>query len=223
MFPRALSGAMYKTFGKRAGKVCIKVKWARCGRLARSWGWWLIVLPALLSLVHCTKPSPRGADTPLEHSVDGIQPLDVPFYPQKSWTGCGASVIAGVLNYWDFSVNPDEILERYPAQTPTRGYTLGELKRIAQHSQVHAFAFKADLTTLETHLAAGRPLIVPLKIDPSLPFLPDYDHYVIVTGLDRPRGYIFLIDPQLGPHARKLAEFNRQWQEKSYAVLLIAP
>ena len=186
-------------------------------------GWGFLILPALFILTHCTAPVTTTRDPRIQDQAAGVQLLEIPFFRQQNWTGCGAAVLASVLSYWDRDIRPEDIQKRFPADSPGRGYTLGELKKIARHYDCHAFAFACSLDTLKEHLAAGRPLIVPLEIDPAPPLLPDYDHYVIVVGLDRVRGRIYLADPQVGILRSGLSDFNRQWRAKSYAALLVAP
>jgi ABC-type bacteriocin/lantibiotic exporter with double-glycine peptidase domain len=176
-----------------------------------------------LLLISCAAPITTIRDPRIQDAAGDTQLLEVPFYRQKSLTGCGASAMAGVLTYWGQAVAPRFILNRFPPTAPTQGYTLGELKQIARHYQLQAFAFQADLNALETHLAAGRPLIVPLQIDSELPLMPAYDHYVIVVGLDRMRGRVYLVDPQVGVIILTLTDFNRKWRAKSRALLLAAP
>ena len=186
-------------------------------------GRWLILLPAFLCLARCASPITTTRDPRIQHAAAEAGLLEVPFYRQKSWTGCGAAVLAGVLSYWGQGVRPEHIAERFPAEDPTRGYTLAELKRIARAHHMHAFAFPSDIATISAQLAAGRPVITPLEIEPGAPLMPAYDHYVIVVGLHRQRGRIFLVDPQIGVHMRSLTDFDRQWRAKSRALLLVAP
>lgn len=183
----------------------------------------LWILPVCLVLSHCS-PAPQTIRQNPDDAIAGdIRLLEVPYRKQEGLTGCGAAVLASVMAYWGTDLTPSHIRKRYPAQEPTQGYTLGEMKQIAVQYGFHAFAIPSDFDFIQRELASGRPVIVPLEIKSSTLLTTDYDHYVVVLGLDRPRRKIYLLDPQAGLRELPTPDFARQWQAKSNALLLVSP
>lgn len=152
--------------------------------------------------------------------------LDVPFVQQEK-NGCGAAVIAMVIDYWrnqqrnpqPFHVNASEIQRAlYSAQA--HGIYSSDLQRYFEEHNFRTFAFKGDWNLLREHLEKGRPLIVALKPAKGETSL----HYVVVAGLDASSGVIMLNDPA----QKKLLKverrrFEREWQAVNRWTLLAIP
>src|SRR5579871_2903516 len=95
--------------------------------------------------------------------------IDVPFVPQQK-NGCGAAVIAMVMQYWQqHDGRPPS-----PASSSTQifatldskaahGIYSADMVRYFQQNGYRAFAFTGEWADLERHLAKGRPLIAALK------------------------------------------------------------
>jgi predicted double-glycine peptidase len=147
--------------------------------------------------------------------------LDVPFVRQPE-EGCGAASIAMILRYWHARgalpaepAAPEEIFQAL--YVPARhGIPAGDLARYLETRGLRTFALRGQWTDLEEHLAAGRPLIVALKVPGGLL------HYAVAAGIGADT--VALNDPadrKLRLHARRA--FERQWEAAGRWTLLAVP
>ena len=152
--------------------------------------------------------------------------IDVPFIAQ-SRDGCGSASIAMVMKYWqqkegetDISTaNPDRI--QAELFSPAAGGILASsMVKYFQASGYRVFAFQGEWGDLKQHLERGQPLIVGLKPSGRRgPF-----HYVVVTGIDSERGYIFLNDPAQQKMLRvSRGGFESEWSHTRNWTLLALP
>jgi predicted double-glycine peptidase len=148
--------------------------------------------------------------------------LDVPFVPQEK-NGCGAAVIAMVLQYWnreqgrpaDVDAN---VIHRDLYSRDARGVYASDLERYVQSRGFRTFVFKGTWEDLDSHLRKGRPVVVALRSGRN-----DL-HYVVATGLDSRQNLVLKHDPA----GRKLmkqhrTEFERQWRGANSWTLLALP
>lgn len=152
--------------------------------------------------------------------------LDVPFVRQEK-NGCGAAVIAMVMDYWHSQ-------QRHPQSLPVdvsaiqqslyssqaHGIYSSDLQRYLEDHGFRTFALKGDWNFLRKHLEKGRPLVVALKPEKGETAL----HYVVVAGLDWSSGVIMINDPA----QRKLLKverrrFEKEWQAVNRWTLLAIP
>src|SRR6185312_4255296 len=149
--------------------------------------------------------------------------LDVPFVQQEK-NGCGAAVIAMVMQYWqkqqprvqEFSVIPEEIQQQLYSAPAHRIYA-SDLEHYFDAHGFRTFAPHGDWDLLRSHLQKGRPLIVALKPGKGETSL----HYVVVAGLEQDNQLILLNDPA----QKKLlkvdrAGFEKQWKAVAKWTLL---
>src|SRR5262249_26397546 len=123
--------------------------------------------------------------------------LDVPFVKQEK-NGCGAATIAMVMQYWfQHTAKPQASgadaaeIQRALYSREAHGIYNSDLEHYFQEHGFRTFAFRGTRDDLQHHLEKGRPLIVALKPQAHSSEL----HYVVVTGLDRRQGIVFLNDP----------------------------
>jgi len=143
--------------------------------------------------------------------------LDVPFVQQEK-NGCGAAVIAMVVQYWQKqqphphhqSANPAEI-QRALYSNGAHGIYASDLEHYLQEHGFRTFAVKGDWDLLRQHLEKGRPLIVALKPGKGEPSL----HYVVVTGLDWNDNLLLLNDPA----QKKLLKVERRSFENEWGAV----
>ncbi len=138
--------------------------------------------------------------------------LDVPFLRQQE-NGCGAAVLAMVMQYWRKPANPARIFdELYSPQA--RGIHESAMVRYLERNGFRAFAFRGEWQDLENHLAKGRPLIVCLGGSPR--------HYVVVAGIDD--STVSVNDPA-DRKLRKLGRpaFFKRWTAGENWTLLAVP
>lgn len=148
--------------------------------------------------------------------------LDVPFVPQEK-NGCGAAVIAMVLQYWNRAqgqptdIDP-KMIHRDLYSHDARGVYASDLQRYIQSRGFRTFVFEGTWEDLDSHLQKGRPLVVALKSGRN-----DL-HYVVATGLNSQQNLILKHDPA----GRKLmkqhrTDFERQWRGANSWTLLALP
>jgi len=152
--------------------------------------------------------------------------LDVPFVQQEK-NGCGAAVIAMVIQYWqkqqpraqEASANPAEIQQQlYSASA--HGIYASDLERYFDEHGFRAFALHGDWDLLRSHLQKGRPLIVALKPGKGETSL----HYVVIAGLNQNSGLILLNDPAQKKLLKvERAAFEKQWKAVNSWTLLALP
>jgi predicted double-glycine peptidase len=89
-----------------------------------------------------------------------------------------------------------------------------------QESGYRAFAFPGAWSDLKHNIQAGRPLIVSLKASGPLGPL----HYVVVTGIDVEREYVYVHDPaQQGSLRMSREGFESEWKPTHNWTLLAVP
>ncbi len=150
--------------------------------------------------------------------------IDVPFIKQPQ-EGCGAASVAMVMQYWQGHQSrvgdPPDVgkIQHTLFSSQAHGIYASDLQR---YLDVHGFQthiFRGDQTSLQHHIALGRPLIVALKPS-SGPLL----HYVVVAGVD-PEQHVVLVND---PAQRKLLKmdsrnFEKEWQPTGNWTLLALP
>ena len=152
--------------------------------------------------------------------------IDVPFVAQVK-NGCGSAAIAMVMEYWEkktgrsasSAADAGKIQEALysPAE---EGIPASAMKRYFEDAGYRTFVIVGDWGELGHHLERGRPLIVSLKASgPRGPL-----HYVVVVGIDRARGYIYVNDPAQQKMLRLSREgFESEWSATEHWTLLAVP
>jgi ABC-type bacteriocin/lantibiotic exporter with double-glycine peptidase domain len=157
---------------------------------------------------------------------DGGIWLDVPFVQQEK-NGCGAAVIAMVMQYWqkqqprahEASVSPVQIQQELYS-TRARGIYSSDLERYFDEHGFRTFAVRGDWDMLRSHLQKGRPLIVALKPGKGETSL----HYVVVAGIDQDNNLILLNDPAQKKLLKvERAAFEKDWKSVNRWTLLAVP
>lgn len=152
--------------------------------------------------------------------------LDVPFVEQQK-DGCGAAVIAMVIEYWQAQPAhsqlplPDPLeIQRTLFSRPAHGIYAADLQRYFEEHGFQAFAFRGDWELVQSNLEKGRPLIAALKPSKGESSL----HYVVIAGLDLQKGLIMVNDPA----QKKLLQlerkrFDEEWSGVGRWTLLAVP
>jgi ABC-type bacteriocin/lantibiotic exporter with double-glycine peptidase domain len=151
--------------------------------------------------------------------------IDVPFVAQPR-NGCGAAALAMVMQYWagklGASSMPDSDvvrIDRALYSPREHGIPAAAMGQYLQQHGYKAFAFAGKWSDLEEQIAKGRPLIVALR-----PHGQTELHYVVIAGIDSPRGFVAMNDPA----DRKLlneerARFEKDWSATNNWTLLAVP
>jgi ABC-type bacteriocin/lantibiotic exporter with double-glycine peptidase domain len=152
--------------------------------------------------------------------------IDVPFVPQVK-NGCGSAAIAMVVEYWEkktgratSSTADAEKIQAALYSPAEEGIPASAMQRYFEGAGYHTFVIVGDWNELGHHLERGRPLIVSLKASgPHGPL-----HYVVVVGIDRARGYIYMNDPAQQKMLRLSREgFESEWSATEHWTLLAVP
>ena len=151
--------------------------------------------------------------------------LNVPFVQQEK-NGCGAAVIAMIVEYWRQQqpgprepVDPSEI-QRILFSKQAQGIYASDMQTYFEEHGFRAFSFKGDWEMLRSHLQKGRPLIAALKPARGETSL----HYVVIAGLDWDHNLVLLNDPA----QKKLLKverraFEKEWNAVDRWTLLAVP
>jgi ABC-type bacteriocin/lantibiotic exporter with double-glycine peptidase domain len=152
--------------------------------------------------------------------------IDVPFVVQVK-NGCGSAAIAMVMGYWEkkteraaSSTADAEKIQAVLYSPAEEGIPASAMQRYFEGVGYRTFVIVGDWNELGHHLERGRPLIVSLKASgPHGPM-----HYVVVVGIDRARGYIYVNDPAQQKMLRLSREgFESEWSATEHWTLLAVP
>jgi ABC-type bacteriocin/lantibiotic exporter with double-glycine peptidase domain len=152
--------------------------------------------------------------------------IDVPFVAQTR-DGCGSAAISMVLQYWEkqtgqaaaSSTDPERIQSALYSRA-AGGIPASKMREYFEAAGYRVFAFQGGWNDLRHHVQQGRPLIVMLKASGPLGPL----HYVVVTGIDAERGYVYLNDPAQQKSLRMSREgFESEWNPTHHWTLLAVP
>jgi len=152
--------------------------------------------------------------------------IDVPFVAQTK-DGCGSASISMVIQYWENraghvaanSADPERI-QTALYSPPEGGIPAGKMRIYFQESGYRVFTFRGNWSDLKHHIQEGRPLIVSLKASGPLGPL----HYVVVTGVDAEREYVYIHDPAQQKLMRISREgFESEWKSTHNWTLLAVP
>lgn len=166
-----------------------------------------------------------GAGLALAAETPGLW-IDVPFVAQVK-NGCGSAAIAMVMEYWEkktgraaSSAADAEKIQTALYSPADEGIPASAMQRYFEGAGYRTFVFVGDWTELGHHLERGRPLIVSLKASgPRGPL-----HYMVVVGIDRARGYIYVNDPAQQKMLRLSREgFESEWSATEHWTLLAVP
>jgi TolA-binding protein len=174
------------------------------------------VAPLGLLLSACITVTPRS--TPASPTAQVI-----PNVPTQKWgiESCGAGSLSTVLQHYG---DPTTMKAWDDALPKTRGGVLSTDMLVAARQR----GFDAQLVTgtpdvVESEVAAGRPVILMLRVIDSIGKSYDFFHYIVVDGIDRDKG---LIRTQWGDQQGRWTTFARlekPWAGGGHAAILIHP
>lgn len=178
---------------------------------------------AILLLVASLAPSARASPAPAA-GAPGVL-LDVPFVHQRR-NGCGEASLSMLMQYWEnqqrkpLSARAQPGVIEQALDPHGRGVADTAMVSYLRDSGFRVFTFGGQWSDLRENLSRGRPLIVALGPDGGKGPL----HYVVVTGIDWQRNFVFLNDPA----QRKLFRLTRnrfaeEWSVTGRWTLLAVP
>jgi hypothetical protein len=145
--------------------------------------------------------------------------IDVPFVHQGK-DGCGSASIWMLMQYWKKPAPPVEDIQHDLYSKDAHGIYASDMERYLKEQGFRTFVLTAKWDDLTAHIEQGRPLIICLERNSrGVPL-----HYVVVAGIDRKEGIVWLNDPAV----RKLlpvrrVEFEQQWRATGNWALLAVP
>ncbi|MCF8107569.1 MAG: hypothetical protein K9J81_01100 [Desulfohalobiaceae bacterium] len=176
--------------------------------------------------------------TPLVWCTQGIPvSLKLRFTRQQTGSSCGLAGLSSIMDYWGVRNDPGRLLQQHPARS-SKGYSLGELKRIATEKGFSAFAMKGSFGFLKQQLVKERPLLVAMEVPYNLytvqkirriPLLgklfglsaevQSFSHFMVVRGINKTD--IQLMDPMYGLRSLPRQRFLEMWSKMDKALLLV--
>jgi ABC-type bacteriocin/lantibiotic exporter with double-glycine peptidase domain len=152
--------------------------------------------------------------------------IDVPFVAQTK-DGCGSAAISMVMQYWEnrsgqsaSNLADPERIQSALYSPAAGGIPASKMRTYFLESGYQAVAFPGTWRDIQQQIQKGRPLIVSLKASGPLgPF-----HYVVVTGIDVEREYVYVHDPAQQKSLRISREgFESEWKPTHNWTLLAVP
>lgn len=141
---------------------------------------------------------------------------NVPFFPQEAYQ-CGPASLAGVLNYWEVNVSPEEIARQI--YSPSAGGTLNlDMILYTEKKGMKAVHYKGSIEDIKKKIDAGYPMIV--MVDLGF-WVYQQNHFMVVVGYDEDG-----IIANSGKEQHKLIplmSFVRTWRRTNFWTLVINP
>lgn len=190
----------------------------------------LVILLTLLTQ-GCANHSLRDANIE-EHGFA----VKLQYVAQQESFSCGAASLEMVSHYWGKTIRQKDTVNSASGENKRVGFSVGDLKRIAVTNGYKAVSFAGNNQILEEQLTKGRPVIVALSLPynrtvqspvirtmpPSVGaayFMDNYSHFVVVVGMTKKK--IIVMDPLTGIDTYSHKEFEKRWNDRSRAALLI--
>lgn len=151
--------------------------------------------------------------------------IDVPFVHQPR-EGCGAASLSMLMQYWAHQqgqlprADSDvETIQHQIYSSAAHGILASSMEAYLRQHGYQVFALSGHWSDLEAQLQKGRPLIVALRPEGQSAL-----HYVVVDGVDPPRGLVMMNDPaQRKLLSQERAAFEKDWSATDHWMLLAVP
>lgn len=147
----------------------------------------------------------------------------IPNMPMLHWgiESCGAGSLSTVLQHYGDTTT----MQQWDASLPkTRGGVMTiDMLIAARQKGYEAKLVTGDRASVESELAAGRPVILMLKVIDSLGHHYDFFHYVVADGIDPEHN---LIRTQFGDGKARWVSFEKldnAWSGGGHAAIFIHP
>ena len=151
--------------------------------------------------------------------------IDVPFVHQPR-EGCGAASLSMLMQYWAHQQGQPpradsdvETIQHQIYSSVAHGILASSMEAYLRQHGYQVFALSGRWSDLEAQLQKGRPLIVALRPERQSAL-----HYVVVDGVDPPRGLVMMNDPaQRKLLSQERAAFENDWSATDHWMLLAVP
>ncbi|MBW1677951.1 MAG: peptidase C39 family protein [Deltaproteobacteria bacterium] len=101
----------------------------------------------------------------------------VPFYPQEAYQ-CGPASLAGVLNYWQTGVSPEDIAGEIYSES-AKGTLDIDMISYAERKGLKAMQYKGSVEDIKRNIDSGYPVIV--LVDYGF-WVYQQNHFMVVIG-----------------------------------------
>ena len=167
----------------------------------------IFVLPLLISCAGA--PDLRESWT--THIIE-----NVPFYPQEAYQ-CGPASLAGVLNYWQVAVSPEDIASEIYSES-AKGTLDVDMVLYAERKGLKVRQYGGNIEEIKSNIDLGHPVIV--LVDYGF-WVYQQNHFMVVVGYNE--NGIFV---NSGKERLKLISFKRflkSWKRTEFWTMLIQP
>lgn len=148
--------------------------------------------------------------------------LDVPYQRQISENLCGLAVVEMLTRYHGVPLNQTQRDQLVKEAGKIGGISDTTLKAVLQEAGYFAYIFNGllgyEVTGLYHNLDQKRPVVVMYG-----PKDGTIGHYVLVTGYDRLRGVLVVMDPLRGRQVEREEKFLPKWERSGRFTLLVMP
>lgn len=139
---------------------------------------------------------------------------DVPFYPQEVYQ-CGPASLAGVMNYWNIKVTPDEITKEIYIES-VRGTLNIDMVLYPQKKGLIAEQYSGGMNDLKKNIDTNYPVIVLVDYGFSI-F--QSNHFMVVIGYNE-HGVIVNSGKDKGKFILE-KDFIKAWKRTKFWTLKI--
>ncbi len=139
---------------------------------------------------------------------------DVPFYAQEAYQ-CGPASLAGVMNYWNAGITPDEIAKEIYSK-PAGGTLDLDMVIYPQRKGMLAEQYSGGMDSLRKNIDAGYPLVV--LVDYGFWVLQS-NHFMVIIGYNE-RGVIANSGKERAVFIAE-KDFLKTWERTKFWTLLI--
>jgi ABC-type bacteriocin/lantibiotic exporter with double-glycine peptidase domain len=140
----------------------------------------------------------------------------VPFHSQEEFQ-CGPASLAGVLNYWNINVSPEEIASEIYSKS-ARGTLNIDMVLYAEKRGLRARQYRGSLEDIKSKIDSGHPLIV--LVDEGV-LIYQRNHFMVVVGYGEEG---ILVNSGKEQHRfLPIKGFLRSWERTKFWTLLITP
>ena len=139
---------------------------------------------------------------------------NVPFYPQKAFQ-CGPASLAGVLNYWQVAVTPEEIAAEIYSDS-ARGTLDLDMVSYADRKGISVRQYEGSIEDIKRNIDLGHPLIVLVEYGF---WIYQSNHYMVIVGYNEDG-----ILANTGRKQNKSISFKRflkSWEKTAFWTMLV--
>lgn len=171
-----------------------------------------IMLSLSLNLIIFLYSCATTSNIPINKQIHIIE--NVPFYAQEAYQ-CGPASLAGVMNYWNAGITPDEIAKDIYSKS-AKGTLDLDMVIYSQRKGMLAGQYSGGMDDLRKKIDAGHPLVV--LVDYGLWVLQS-NHFMVIIGYNE-RGVIVNSGKEKAVFIAE-KDFIKTWKRTKFWTLLV--